>query len=75
MHQKKREHPLQFTTQVSDYFPSSSCPEIPTMSSLALGLLYIARGAARVVLIRLGCVVHLSHNLGEQFIYHGFAFG
>lgn len=38
-------------------------------------LLYIARGAAGVVLVRLGSVVHLPNNLREQFVYHGFALG
>lgn len=40
-----------------------------------MGLLYIARGAAGVIFVRLGGVVHLPNDLSEQFIYHGFAFG
>jgi len=39
------------------------------------GLLYIARGAARVILVWLGGVVHLPNDLREQFVYHGFALG
>lgn len=39
------------------------------------GLLYIARGAAGVILIWLGGVVHLSNDLSEQFVYHSFALG
>lgn len=38
-------------------------------------LLYIARGAAGVVLVRLGSVVHLPNYLSEQFVDHGFALG
>lgn len=37
------------------------------------GLLYIARGAAGVVLVWLSGVVHLPNDLGEQFVYHSFA--
>lgn len=37
------------------------------------GLLYIARGAAGVVLVWLGGVVHLPNDLSEQFVYHSFA--
>lgn len=40
-----------------------------------MGLLYIARGAAGVILVRLGGVVHLPNDLSEQFVYHGFALG
>lgn len=39
------------------------------------GLLYIARGAAGVVFVWLGGVVHLPNDLSEQFVYHGFALG
>lgn len=39
------------------------------------GLLYIARGAAGVILVWLGGVVHLPNDLSKQFVYHGFALG
>lgn len=46
-----------------------------TCSQRPPGLLYIARGAAGIILVWLGGVVHLPNNLGEQFVYHGFALG
>lgn len=49
-------------------FCAVSCPS-------DLRLLYIARRAAGVVLVWLGSVVHLPHDLGEQFVHHGFALG
>lgn len=39
------------------------------------GLLYIARGAAGIIFVRLGSVVHLPNDLGKEFIYHSFALG
>lgn len=43
------------------------------LSHEALGLLYIAGGAAGVILVWLGGVVHLPNDLSEQFVHHGFA--
>lgn len=52
-----------------------SWPFCPACTGGLSWLLYIARGAAGVVFVRLGGVVHLPNDLGEQFVYHGFALG
>ena len=52
------------------------CRDFPVvLSHEALGLLYIAGGAAGVILVWLGGVVHLPNDLSEQFVHHGFALG
>lgn len=38
-------------------------------------LLYVTGGAARVVLVGLCGIVHLPHDLGEEFVHHGLTFG
>lgn len=70
--------PFNWHVHVCVYVCVSLCCELTfclACSWRPLGLLYIARGAAGVIFVWLGGVVHLPNDLSEQFIYHGFALG